>query len=57
MDWISILLIILGIIVFCGIIRVIITPSNSIGDFILDILFLDLLGDVLQAIFEHIDFD
>jgi hypothetical protein len=53
----NILLIILGIIVFCGIIRVIITPSNSIGEFILDILFLDLLGDVLQAILEHIDFD
>lgn len=57
MSWITIVLIILGIVVTIGIIRVIITPSESFGELIMDILFIDLLVDILSAIIESIDFD
>ena len=43
-------LFILALLVICGIIRVIITPSESIWDFIVDILWLDILLEVLEAI-------
>jgi uncharacterized membrane protein len=50
----------LAILVITGIIRVIFKPSDSVLDFILDILWLDLLFDLLGGIFEalgDIDFD
>jgi hypothetical protein len=50
----TIFLIILAVIVFIGIIRVIVTPSESFFDLILDILLLDLLIDLLQVLFEGI---
>lgn len=56
-TFVSILLIVLAIIVVIGIIRVIIKPSESFGEMIIDILFLDVLCDVLSSIIEHIDFD
>lgn len=55
MDWVTIVLIILGIVVTIGIIRVIINPSESFGELIIEILLIDLLGDILQAIFESFD--
>lgn len=48
----TIFLIILAVIVFIGIIRVIVTPSESFGDFIMDVLLLDLLFGLLQVLFE-----
>ena len=50
----TIFLIILAIIVFCGIIRVIFTPSESILDFFLDIFFLDFLWDLFIFIISAI---
>lgn len=43
---------ILGIMLVIGIIRVMFKPSNSWGDFILEILLLDLLVDLLGVILE-----
>lgn len=54
---VNILLIILCIIVVCGLIRVIITPSESILHFFIDILFIDFLIDLLGALLDAIDFD
>lgn len=53
MIW-TVVLIIFAILIIAGIIRVIMRPSESIFDFILDILWLDILGDLLGAIFEAI---
>lgn len=50
----TIFLIILAVIVFIGIIRVIVTPSESFADFILDVLLLDLLIGLFQVLFEAI---
>ena len=57
MSVLSIILIIFAIIVVIGIIRIIITPRNSFWDGFMDMLFLDVLGDILEAIFENIDLD
>ncbi len=46
-------LVILGIIVLIGIIRVILKPWSGFLDFILDIFLLDLLGDTLGWIFDQ----
>lgn len=55
----TILLVILAVIVFIGIIRVIVTPSESFFDFIMDIFLLDLLIDlfvlILEAIADSVD--
>lgn len=53
----SIFLIALGIIMFIGIVRIILKPSESIGEFITDLFLIDLLGDLIELIFESIDFD
>ena len=45
---ITALLIILAIVLVCGIIRVIVRPSEGILDFFIDILLLDYLGDLLS---------
>ena len=50
----TIILVILAVIVVCGIVRVIITPSEDLGDFLMDILFLDVLGELLSAIVDAI---
>ena len=42
----------LAILVVIGIIRVIIKPYRGFGDFLLDLLLLDLLGDLLEIIIE-----
>lgn len=47
----TILLICLAVIIFLGIIRVLVRPTN---DLLIDILFLDILFDLLQAILEAI---
>lgn len=46
------ILAILAITIVIGIIRVIITPSDSFGDLICDILLIDLLGDLIVAILD-----
>jgi hypothetical protein len=51
------ILIFLGIVLIIGIIRVIINPVHSFGEFIIDILFIDLLGDLLSEIIDAIDWD
>lgn len=51
----EVVLIILAIIVVCGIIRVIIKPSKGFWNFVLDIFFLDILFDTLEAIITHYD--
>ncbi len=50
--WLQILLIILAIWVFIGIIRVILTPSEDLGDFIFNLFLLDFLGDFFSAILD-----
>ena len=47
-------LILLALVIVCGIIRIIITPSDSFIDCILDIFFLDFLWDLLIAIISAI---
>ena len=49
-----ILLIIFGFVLFVGIIRVLINPSNSVIDLFLEILLIDLLIDLLSITFEVI---
>lgn len=53
----TILLIILGFIIFCGIVREIITPPSSLLDFFLQLFCIDILGDILIKICEWIDED
>lgn len=45
---------VIGILLIIGIIRVLVKPSNSWGDFFLEILLLDLLVDLLGIVFEVI---
>jgi len=54
MIW-TILLIILGIIVFIGTIRLIISPADSLLEFFGQLFLIDLLGDLLEMIFHSID--
>jgi hypothetical protein len=51
---ITLLLIVLSVIVFCGILRVIFRPSDTFGDLLLDMFFLDVLGDLLTGLIEAI---
>lgn len=51
------ILIVLGIIVFIGIIRILINRPNNFGDMMLELFCLDLVGDFLAFALEHIDFD
>lgn len=47
------ILIIIGIVItVCGIIRIIIAPVNSVWDFIIQMWWLDILGDILSALIE-----
>jgi hypothetical protein len=48
------LLIILGVIVLIGLIRVIITPSDNFVDLFLNFFLIDFFCDVLSAIFKAI---
>ncbi len=57
MSILSIILLIFGIIVVIGIIRVIIRPCESFGDMLMDMFWLDILGDILEAILDNIDLD
>jgi len=54
MIW-TILLVILGIIVFVGMIRLIISPANSFMEFFGQLFLIDLLGDLFEIIFHSID--
>lgn len=53
----EIFFIILGIIVVIGIIRLCINRPSSFGEALMEVLCIDVLGDVLGSILEHIDFD
>lgn len=55
--FINALLIILALIVIAGIIRSIITPTTGFWNTLLEILWLDMLIDILGNIFEDLDFD
>ncbi len=46
-----ILLIIAAVILIIGIIRVMFSPYNGLGDLILDLFLLDWMGDALGAVF------
>lgn len=45
---------ILGLIIFIGIIRIILKPSDGFLDFFGQLFLIDLLGDLLSAIIESI---
>jgi hypothetical protein len=53
----NIFFIILGIIIVIGIIRLCIKKPSTFGDAIMEVLCIDVLGELLGSIFEHIDFD
>ena len=55
MGTLTIVLLSIGaILLVCGIIRVIMTPSTSFGNFMLEVFMLDLMYDLLVGIFEII---
>jgi len=49
--------IILGVLVFIGIIRLMINKPDSFGEALFEVFCIDLLFDLLESIFENIDFD
>jgi hypothetical protein len=53
----EIFFIVLGIILFIGIIRLCVNKPSSFGEALMEVLCIDVLGDVLGSILEHIDFD
>jgi hypothetical protein len=54
---INTLLILLAIVVFIGLIRATFRTNDGIWDFIMDMFWIDTLGDILGWIFEHFDTD
>lgn len=55
--FVNALLIILALIVIAGIIRSIMSSTTGFWDTLIEILWLDMLFDILGNIFEDIDFD
>jgi hypothetical protein len=51
----KVVLIVAAIIVIIGIIRIIVKPPKGFWEFFLDLTLLDLLFDILGAIFENLD--
>lgn len=47
-------LVMLGIVLLIGIIRIIFEPTNNIIDFLMQLMLLDWLGDALTWVFENI---
>ena len=53
----NILIIILVIILFIGIIRVIIKPSETFPDLLMELLLIDVLFDIIGTLLENLDWD
>jgi hypothetical protein len=51
------ILVMLAIMIIVGIIRVIITPSENFGHMLMQMFFIDVMGDILEGILESIDLD
>ena len=51
----TIILIILGIIMILGIIRVLLNHRETFTECLMDMFFLDLIADLIQSIIEHYD--
>lgn len=51
---INIGLVLLAVIILTGIVRIIFSPFRGIGNLFMDLLLLDMLGDLLSAIIESL---